>query len=198
MIKKVLVSILFIIAGSTNNYSQHASRPSGWKVEKESTLTVKGKSNVNRFSCNIDQYLENDTIIRLKSNPGSIQLAGSLSMHINNFNCHSSPITRDLRKTLKSTEFPIMIIRFVSIEKLPGFSKHEVISGLIEVELAGVVKRFELLYVFSKEVSGSIKLVGGRSFCFSDFSLMPPKKLAGIIRISDDFDVEFRLSLKEI
>ncbi|MBA4139362.1 MAG: hypothetical protein H0X70_02490 [Segetibacter sp.] len=132
-------------------------------------------------------------------NTKQIRLSGELQMDVLSFNCHSSLITRDLRKTLKAEEYPKFIIRFLSIKSMPALQdKSELIKGWIEVELAGVVKRFELCYLFSKEGAGNIKLNGGRSFCFSDFKLSPPRKLAGLVKIKDDFDVNFQLILRSI
>ncbi|MEJ7830627.1 MAG: hypothetical protein WKF91_20625 [Segetibacter sp.] len=82
---------------------------------------------------------------------------------------------------------------------MPALSdKTESINGGIEVELAGVVKRFELCYSFTKIGAGYLKLNGGRTFCFSDFKLSPPRKLAGLVKIKDDFDVSFQLILRTI
>jgi YceI-like protein len=192
--------IVLLLARVTINITcaQYPSAFAGWIVEKESGLTVKGKSNINTFTCNIDKYLAKDTIVQVNNASNAILLDGSLSMDIKSFDCHSGQITNDLRKTLKAKEHPTMVIRFISIDRLPKPVQTEFIKGLIEVELAGVVKRFDLVYTFSKEKSGNTRLIGGRSFCFSDFNLSPPKKLAGLIKIKDDFEVEFKLTLRSM
>ena len=108
-------------------------------------------------------------------------------------------ITKDLRKTLKAEEYPKMTIRFLSLQAMPVLlNKTELIKGWVEVELAGVVKRFELSYSFSNNGQGDIQLDGGRSFNFSDFKLSPPKKMAGLIKIKDAFDVNFQLILRAV
>ena len=120
-------------------------------------------------------------------------------MDILSFNCHSSMITKDLRKTLKADEYPMMTIRFISLQFMPRLqNKIELIKGWVEVQLAGVVKRFELSYSFLQTGSADIQLNGGRSFRFSDFKLSPPRKFAGLIKIKDDFDVHFQLTLRTV
>ncbi len=169
-----------------------------WVVEPNSTLRVQGKSNVNSFTCNINVNTEQDTICFINASLSQVRLSGDIQMDILGFNCHSSLITKDLRKTLKATEYPTMTIRFLSLESMPLLQhKDEIIKGWVEVELAGVVKKFELSYSFSTKGTG-ILLNGGREFCFSDFKLSPPKKLAGLIRIKDEFNVNFQLILRAI
>jgi len=122
-----------------------------------------------------------------------------MQMEIVSFNCHSRVITRDLRETLKASEYPKMTIRFLTLQWMPGpHSEKELIKGWVEVEVAGVIKRFELSYSFSNDVAGHLQLDGGRTFNFSDFKLSPPKKMAGLIKIKDAFDVNFQLILRAV
>jgi YceI-like protein len=170
-----------------------------WTVEKNSTLRVQGKTNVNSFTCNINEYAKKDTIICINDPDKPISFTGEIQMDILSFNCHSSMITKGLRKTLRADEYPTMTIRFISLQFMPlQQNKIELIKGWVEVQLAGVVKRFELSYSFLQSGSDYLQLNGGRSFRFSDFKLSPPQKLGGLIKIKDDFDVNFRLILRTI
>jgi hypothetical protein len=203
MIRPTFSLIVFATALSIGGIQMAIAKPITnvvrWVVEKNSTLRVEGKSNINSFTCNIKEYAEKDTIVVVNRGTKQIRLFGELQMDVLSFNCHSHLITNDLRKTLKAEEYPKFIIRFLSIQSMPAFQdKSELINGWIEVELAGVVKRFELSYLFSKEKPGTIKLNGGRSFCFSDFNLFAPQKLAGLVKIKDDFKVNFQLRLRSI
>lgn len=183
--------------------AQFAKAQSGkvvkWVVEKNSTLRVQGKSNVNSFTCNINEYAKKDTIICSEDPAKSINFTGEIQMDILSFNCHSSIITKGLRKTLKADEYPKMTIRFISLQYMPLLqNKTELIKGWVEVQLAGVVKRFELCYSFLQSRSAYMQLNGGRSFRFSDFKLSPPRKFGGLIKIKDDFEVNFQMILRTI
>ncbi|MEO6454686.1 MAG: hypothetical protein ABIN97_11460 [Ginsengibacter sp.] len=170
-----------------------------WVIEKNSSLCVNGKSNVNSFTCNINKYVARDTISCETGSASPIKLSGKIQMEIVSFDCHSRMITRDLRKTLKANEYPKMTITFLTLEWMPGLhSEKELIKGWVEVEVAGVIKRFELSYSFSNDGPGHIQLDGGRTFNFSDFKLSPPKKMAGLIKIKDAFDVNFQLILRTV
>ncbi|MEJ7828685.1 MAG: hypothetical protein WKF91_10825 [Segetibacter sp.] len=203
MIRQIFSLILIATALFVSEIQMATAKPITnvvrWVVEKNSTMRVEGKSNINSFACNIKEYPKKDTIIVVNDPTKEIRLSGELQMDVLSFNCHSSLITKDLRKTLKAEEYPKFIIRFLSIKSMPTLQdKSELIEGWIEVELAGVVKQFELCYRFSKEGTGYIKLNGAQNFCFSDFKLSPPRKLAGMVKIKDDFKVNFQLILRPI
>lgn len=195
----LLVAALLFIGGADTAIGQSSPTVIKWIIEKNSTLRVDGESNVNSFTCNITEYAKVDTLVCFNDPLQPIILSGKIEMDILSFNCHSNMITKDMRKTLKAEEYPKMFIRFISLQKMPGLlAKTELIKGLLEVELAGVKKTFELSYSFSKASAGSIQLNGTRTFYFSDFKLSPPTKLAGLIKIKDDFVVNFQLMLRPV
>ena len=175
------------------------SRPTvKWAVEKSSTLRVEGSSNVNTFRCDMQGYYQTDTITGFEEGVSSkpVRLRGAIVVDVFKFDCHQRMITNDLRKTLKADQYPRMTIRFLSLERMPEFiGNTELLKGLVEIELAGTKKKFDILYSFVKPGGKTILLNGGRTFTFSDFKLSPPKKLAGMIQIRDKFDVNFRLTL---
>ena len=71
----------------------------------------------------------------------------------------------------------------------------DLLKGWVELEMAGTSRRFEVCYSFIKTAGGIIELNGVRCFNFADFNLVPPKKLGGIIKVRDKFDVDFKLLL---
>jgi hypothetical protein len=204
MLHNIKLGILFMAAILTAGKTGMANTQSvagivTWVVEKNSTLCIEGKSNVNSFSCSIDEYAKKDTIVCANDLSIPIRLSGEIQMDILNFNCHSTLITKDLRKTLKAGQYPTMTIRFLSLQSMPMLQhKTELIKGWVEVQLAGVVKRFELNYSFLIGKSGMMQLDGSRNFLFSDFKLSPPRKMAGLIKIKNDFHVNFHLNLRTL
>ena len=166
---------------------------------KGGTLRVNGSTNINTFSCTVANDSPPDTLSILINKDGSILMLGRIELEIFGFDCHNPMMTADLRKTLKAKEYPTMKINFVSLNKYPDLkSLQESIKGLVNIELAGVTKRYEVSYKFYMDNQNTIHLIGDRSVNFSDFKLTPPKKLGGIIRANDNLDVEFGLNLKSI
>ncbi len=195
----IILSAVLIMLTSPALKAQASLNAIRWVIEKNSSLRIDGKSNINSFTCNISDYDKSDTITCITGSIKPVKLSGKMEMEIVSFNCHSRMITRDFRQTLKATEYPKMTIRFLTLQWMPALNNEkEMIKGWVEVEVAGVVKRFELSYAFSNVAPGHIQLDGGHSFNFSDFKLSPPKKMAGLIKIKDAFDVNFQLILRAV
>lgn len=173
--------------------------PIHWVVEKSSILKISGKSNVNAFTCQTPGYHQADTLVCTSEGDATkpVRLTGCLTVDVFSFNCHSKMITGDLRKTLNAKDYPQLTVRFLTMDRLPDFTENtRHLKGWVEVELAGIRKTFQINYEFIKCQPQRFQLNGGRVFCFSDFNLTPPKKLAGTIQIKDEFVVDFRLVLK--
>jgi hypothetical protein len=169
-----------------------------WIVQPNSSICVEGASNVNNFRCDIIKYDQPDTLTWYEEGEPvkKVKMLGALTVNLLAFDCHSRLITNDLRKTLKADVYPRLIIHFISLERGPVFNGNtDIIKGWVNVELAGVTRKFEILYSFINTGSPAITLNGGRIFRFSDFNLKAPKKFAGIIHIKDEFSVNFRLKL---
>ncbi len=122
-----------------------------------------------------------------------------LTLDVLSFNCHNPMMTSDLRKTLKAKDYPYLHIRFQSLNKMPELTnKQEQIKGWVEIELAGITKQYEVAYTFYIDEQKIIRLIGSRMVTFSDFNLIPPRKLGGMIQAKDQLAVEFQLYLKSI
>ncbi|MEO9211025.1 MAG: hypothetical protein ABI208_08000 [Ginsengibacter sp.] len=169
-----------------------------WILVENGSLRVGGSTNVNKFNCDISNYNNHDTIFLNKTNAG-IQLKGNVNLEINTFDCHLLIMTNDLRKTLKAKEFPYLKITFLSFNKYPNFKLPcDIVTGWVEIQLAGATKRFEVSYKFSMGSDKIIRLIGNQNVNFSDFNLVPPRKLGGMIRTDDLLKIEFKLNFKEL
>jgi len=173
--------------------------PMKWVVSQNSSLSVNGSTNVNKFACVIPAYDQTDTLtVSSKKNQG-VTLSGSIGLSISSFDCHNSGMTKQLRKTLNEKQFPLLHIHFLSLNKLPLLTNQpEMITGMVSIEIAGVSKRFEINYQINRDDQKIIHLFGSRVIDFSDFNLVPPKKLGGMIKTKDELSVEFHMNMKSI
>jgi hypothetical protein len=171
-----------------------------WVINENSSLTVNGSTNINKFSCEIPSCDKTDTLtIGTGKNGRDVVLTGDVVLSIKSFDCHNSAMTRELRKTLKESEFPTLCITFLSLNTLPELSlQPKPITGLVDINIAGVRKRFEVSYRITEDAKKVIQLVGSREINFSDFNLVPPRKLGGMIQTKDKLSVEFHLMMKRI
>jgi len=195
MLKRFLyLSIYLLISGYFP-----AEPASTWVVMQGSSLTVNGSTNVNKFQCDITNYSMPDTITCVKqAKTQTLPMNGKLKLDIESFDCHNRMMTNDLRKTLKYQEFPKLVIKFISINSYPNFKNPTKITGLVDIVLAGVVKRYDISYLFTVDNNNIVHLKGDRAVTFTDFNLTPPSKLGGVIKAKDELLVEFNLNLKPV
>jgi hypothetical protein len=171
-----------------------------WVVSENSTLCVNGTTNVNKFACEILAYGQTDTLTITKGkNDKDITLSGNIGLHVESFDCHNSIMTHDLRKTLKEKQFPLLHINFLSLSKIPELTAQpEAITGMVDIEIAGTRKRFEVKYRIYVDAQKVVHLLGSRDINFTEFNLIPPRKLGGIIQTKDKLSVDFHLKMKAL
>lgn len=195
---RILLIYLYIIL-SGFNYQGRVAYAKKWVITSGCSLKVDGKTNVNEFSCAITNYSQPDTIWASWNNNQPVKLSGSIHLDVQRFDCHNAVMTADLRKTLKSKEYPKLGIRFLSLAQYPeAGSRQKKTKGVVVIELAGVSKRYEVDYSIVSAADNYINLVGSREVNFSDFDIQPPRKLGGMIRTENELSVVFNLRMKVI
>lgn len=198
-IKGLLIALLLLFPTSFVLAQQHGGlgQVKRWAINKNSGLSVNGTTNVNKFSCAVPNYDQIDTLTLSKNKTDNgISILGSIVLSINLFDCHNWGMTSQLRKTLNAKEFPVLQIKFLSLSKMPVLTaKPEPVTGLVEIKIAGVSKRFEVNYQITQTDQKNIRLLGSRDVNFSDFNLVPPSKLGGMIKAKDQLSVDFQLNM---
>lgn len=181
-------------------FSSFGTQPTvmSWHIHPSSSIKIHGSSNVNTFGCTATGAFQSKPIAceykNIKNNMQAV-MKGSVTVEVKSFDCKNRMLDNDMRKTLKADEFPHLTIQFLELERLPDVdSDVDFLSGKVQIELAGKKKQFYLRYAFNKTPNGYL-LKGSRAFTFADFDLSPPKKIGGLIKVNDDFDVGFTLVL---
>ena len=167
-------------------------------VQPSSKLTIDGKTNVNSFQCAITQYFGRDTLVLQEGgrNKRPVFTKGYVGLEAASFDCGMPIMTKDFGKTIKSNEYPFIVIEFVSFERGAGSQlAGGKFKGKLKISLGGVTKAFDVDCTIEAKNSGMIHLQGGRDFTFSDFNLEPPSKMMGMVKVSDALKVNFHLVL---
>lgn len=193
-----LKSLLLLISLYTAFWKPAVKSPAvKWVLGKDCTLKINGSTNVNKFSCIIPDYPKPDTLtIHEPDRNESIKITGSMVLDVLSFDCHNLMMTKDLRKTLKQKEFPKIRISFINLSKYPdrgGEAEH--IKGAVNIELAGIKKRFNIDYRIIPNGKSNLTLIGSQTINFSDFDIVPPRKLGGMIKTNDMLNAEFVLKV---
>lgn len=197
---------LLILLLPAMGFEKKTGLPTGimekWVIAKGTSLRVDGSTNINRFSCEIPDYCNPDTIVLNK--PGTDQgkevvLTGMITLDISRFDCHNSMMTAEFRKTVKAAAFPRLTVHFLSLCRMPDPRiQGDSLKGVVDIVLAGITKRCGINYVAVPGDHRTIRLRGDQQLKFSDFGLVPPRKLGGMIRTNDRVDIAFNLNLKVI
>jgi hypothetical protein len=136
-----------------------------------------------------------------------VSFQGTLRVEIKDFDCRNGVMTSEFKHTVKYQEHPQLIINFLSLDRLPGDATGSGTAGLVnsatlkgwvEVELAGVCRKFEICYNSCRRGDNNLELIGVRTVGFSDFGLQAPRKMGGLVRVNDELNVQFRLCLHRI
>lgn len=141
---------------------------------QENYFTIIGKTNVNTFKC-IDKNFNTPLSF------GNLS-ANKITLNVTDFNCKYDYITKDFRKTLSADKFPQIQINFGKFKK----NANGTYTSLAEVKLMNKVK------IYNIELTETGKfLTGKQQVKFSDFEIIPPKKMAGMIVVKDELDLYF-------
>ena len=167
-------------------------------VLPDSQLTIDGKTNVNNFTCAISHYKGRDTLVLHEggANVRPVFVKGSVMLDASSFDCGMALMTSDFRKTIESKTYPFIEIDFISFEHTPRYSGDERFKGIVKISLSGVTRLFEMDCEIEAKSSGLIHLRGDKNFTFSDFNLVPPKRMMGMVKVEQSLNVAFHLVLK--
>jgi hypothetical protein len=176
----------------------HTTLIEKWVIEKNSNLSIEGRSNISSFRCDVTEYLQPDTLLfrRDELYQQSLSVTGGIVINVNRFDCHQKYISNDLRKTLKANECPLLKIDLLTIGNFLTGNKN--VKGNVAITLAGITRKLDVDYAVQSSNDGNIHLYGSRQVLFSDFNLVAPRKLAGLIRVEEQINVHFLLVLRPL
>lgn len=164
-------------------------------VHPSSSVTINGKTNVNKFACVIEEYNGTDTLLLTAvRGKGAYFKKGLVKLDASAFDCGMGVITKDFGETIQSDKYPYIKINFISFERVPKYeTTAEKFMGKLTITLADVAVPAEVRCSIVKDEKNLIHLRGKRAFKFSDFNLEPPTKMFGTIKVEEDIIVNFHL-----
>jgi hypothetical protein len=192
---------MFLAINITSPWNDKSLKTSGkWIVEKSSSLSIHGETNINSFQCDATEYMNADTLsYSLNDVTKKLNFTNScLRIDIRRFDCHSRLITNDFRNALKANETSTLKITFLSLDQFLNDSNNQPAKGIVNIELADVIKRTEVYFTVRVLAENRVELDGSQIFSFSDFNLKAPRKMAGLIRTRDKIKVDFQLFFKSM
>ncbi|MFG6687400.1 hypothetical protein ACGK9U_12505 [Mariniflexile sp. HNIBRBA6329] len=186
-----ILSFLLLVSFSNRNVLKHSTSV---LITPKSELYINGTSNVTNFKCiygikNIDapipvHYESINNVIRFEKT--------MLILENNGFDCGGKGINRDFHGLLKSDIYPKITLKLKEIRLCPN--KKNTADALIEIEIAGKSQSYHMKTEYSKDqnliINGKLKLN------IKDFNLEAPKKMLGLIVVSENIEINFKLVLQ--
>lgn len=166
------------------------------QITSKSQLSIKGTSNVKDFTCKYNIHNLNEPIkIHYEKHNDLIRFEDSMLILENNgFDCGGKGINSDFHGLLKSDIYPEIILRLKEVKLKPN-EKHTA-DALVEIEIAGLRHNYHMETTFYNEqdwlISGELKLN------IKDFDLTAPKKMFGLVVVSNEIEISFNLVIKEL
>lgn len=192
-------SVIFIVLlwSSLNIGTVNETMETSLVVHPSSSVTINGKTNVNKFTCAIAAYTGTDTLmLTAVRGKGASFKRGLVKLNAPGFDCGMNVITKDFRESIQSDTYPYIKINFISFERVPKYeTTEEKFNGKLTITLADVAVPCDVRCSIIKDEKNLIHLRGKRAFKFSDFNLEPPTKMMGAIKVDENIIVNFHLVL---
>lgn len=191
----VVLLLLLGLIGNAQEYGYH-----GVKIIS-SSIIIEGKTNINRFECYMDRPAVNDSILvkNIWSN-NQIEFEGlHLQYSISDFECGIRAMNDDFQELLKASEEPFLYLDLNSILICPDNDSFEELNvdADVRILLAGVERKVKIEggRVLNHS-SAHLTLRGRKGMCMTDFGIDPPTKMFGMVKVTDDIQIEFEIGME--
>ncbi len=156
------------------------STPKDYLLVSTKQFTVQGTTSIGGFECNYDMKTKDTLFFNQPDKAAKI----THTVPVKNFGCGNFMLNNDFRKTLKEKEYPTVRIELFNFKK-----SAENYSCDLALNLVGKQKTYKNLLLKNDKnfLNGSITLH------FSDFNLVPPKKIGGMIKIKEEITLSVSL-----
>ncbi|MEL0454659.1 YceI family protein [Flavobacteriaceae bacterium SZ-1-7] len=163
-------------------------------IEPESSLFVKGTTNVNTFKCiyNVTKF-KNPIPVNYHLENGKMVFNKTVLVLNNNcFDCGGKAINNDFQDILKSHQYPQINLVLKEIKSLEESTNVEV---FVDIEIAGVKRPYVIPVNLNEQDNMFIN--GHVDICLTDFHITAPKKFFGLISVDNEIEIEFKLVVQE-
>jgi hypothetical protein len=95
-------------------------------IHPNSSITIAGSTNVNKYKCVIPKYAGRDTLfLTAERGKGAYFKKGLVKLEASRFDCEKNVITKDFAETIQANKHPYITINFISFERVPEFKESE-------------------------------------------------------------------------
>ncbi len=154
-----------------------------------SYITISGQSNINQF-----ELSWSDLGIKSINNENEYGIDTSfyrIAVPVKDFKVGNSFMYKDFIELMKAKDFPSIIIR-IPQNQLEKIKQGEYFYNMkIMLTIAGVSKLYEVPCYVVNCTEKALYLNGEKKIHFTDFDMIPPVKLQGLVKVRDEIRVDF-------
>lgn len=160
---------------------------------EKSTIEILGKTNVNEFSCHYQtSFLQNSFDVDIKNFSDYKSISNALAkLKVKDFLCDNSPMTKDFRELLSYEKFPFIIVQ---LQKIKHVASNRYLAETA-IQLAGQHQLYSL-ELNVQPVSNGLYCSGDQKIDITDFGLEAPEKFFGMVQVSNEIIISFKIYLK--
>jgi hypothetical protein len=173
-------SIIYLLLASVNLPGQTKIAHT---VTCNNYLYIKGESNINEFT-----FYHNSIPVH-ESNSDYSGDSIKISIPVKEFEASNSFMYRDFLELMKEERYPRIYVSF-SIKQIENAIRRIDSCPEILITIAGITRKYSVDCKV-QECSGNYYLKGKEVIKLSDFSLKPPARLLGMIKVNNEIAVDF-------
>lgn len=175
-----------------------------YTIQEQSSLTLSGSSNVNKFECTTYNNFTNGNIYIQSDKKGrSVNFTNAL-LHIDvkSFDCQNPLLNRDLYHTLNAKKSPYIDVELHQALPISESKLLKAYSGKfkadVTITLNGISKADHIIVLWHKVGPDLYRFTGTKELLISDFGIKKPVTALGLIRVDDDIKIDFDLFIKSV
>jgi len=159
-------------------------------------IRINGNSNVQRWTAEVPRVTATGDFV---VNNGRLESITRLSVEVDATAIRGSEgniMTEKILESLKTQQHPRIVFRLTRVESITqtGAEFNVVAAGTLNI--AGVSRPVELSANGRILANGDIQISGVEEMKMTTWNVQPPRAMLGALRTSDDFSVNFSVTLK--
>jgi len=162
-------------------------------IDPSSNIKVNGSTNANKFSFQYTDPITLNNAVHVVRDHGKLVLSnGVIKLKVKAFDSGNGMMNSDFRKMLKEPENPTIEVELATI--MPAWRDDELwFQGDVEIHVTMNKVQKKFLVMCQVENPGSILIFGKKSLLLSDFGLIAPTRMLGMVKVNDAVDFDFAL-----
>jgi|SRR5690554_2020689 len=160
-------------------------------LSPKSELRIIGSSNVNTFKCvfNVENLKKPLEIAYRKGDDVVFFQRATLVLKNSFFDCGGTGINKDFHELLRTKKHPEILLTLKEINRdATGENK---LKAVVEIQIAGVSRSYSVMV--QADHRDRLHVNGGLKLDITDFNLEAPKKMMGLIVVSEKIEIVFNL-----